>query len=185
MKPQINFSNQTNKTALRAGSTAVPVFENQTKPKTKAEAAGALKKLRGFIGRAQLQTFGELCFGEEKQYFFDKLVEMAEVVETMPVTYQTDGQGDQAVVHLHYFTGGADWYITERDCETEQLQAFGLADLYGDGGELGYISVVELLECGAELDLHFKPQTLREIKMERETERFLTDFNSTGARCHY
>lgn len=185
MKTQINFSNQTNKTALAGqASTAVLVFENQTKPKTKAEAAGALKKLWGFIGRAQLQAFGELCFSNEKQYFFDKVVELAEVVETMPVTYQTDGQGDQAMVHLHYFTGGADWYITERDVEEQQLQAFGLADL-GYGGELGYISIVELLECGAELDLHWTPQTLAEVKRENEVESALNDFNSTSSIYHY
>lgn len=118
MKTQINFSNQTNKTALAGqASTAVLVFENQTKPKTKAEAAGALKKLWGFIGRAQ-------------------------------------------------------------------LQAFGLADL-GYGGELGYISIVELLECGAELDLHWTPQTLAEVKRENEVESALNDFNSTSSIYHY
>lgn len=186
MKTQINYSNSTNKTvgAAHTRSSSVPVYSNQTKPKTKAEAAGALKKLWGFIGRAQLQTFGELCFSEEKQYFFDKVVEMAEVVTTMPVTYETDGQGDQAMARLHYFTGGCDWYITERDCETEQLQAFGLADL-GYGSELGYISIVELLECGAELDLHWQPTTLADVKRKNEVESALTDFNSTSSIHHY
>ena len=47
--------------------------------------------------------------------------------------------------------------------EAEQHQAFGLADL-GMGAELGYISIVELLENGAELDLHFVPRTLEQIK---------------------
>lgn len=184
MNMQINFSNQTNKTALAGqASTAVPVF-SKPDPKTKLEAVGALAKLRGFIGRQQLAAIGELCRGEEKQYFFDKLVEMAEIVETMPVTYETDGRGDQAMVHLHYFTSGADWYITERDCEEQQLQAFGLADLY-DGGELGYISIVELLECGAELDLHWTPKTLAEVKRKNEVESALNDFNSTSSIYHY
>ena len=87
---------------------------------------------------------------------------LANIVKTMPVAYATDGQGNQAIVHLHYFTAGADWYITERDCETEQLQAFGKTDL-GYGGELGYISLVEILECGAELDLYWQPRKLSEI----------------------
>lgn len=131
-------------------------------PATKLQAGTALHNLRGFIGTAQLSVIGELCRGEEKQFFFDKLVELADTVQTMPVTYGTDGQGDQAVVQLHYFTQGCDWYITERDCESEQLQAFGKADL-GYGGELGYISLVEILECEAELDLHWTPKKLAEI----------------------
>jgi len=87
---------------------------------------------------------------------------MADIVEHMPKTHETDGQGLNAVAHLHYFTPGADWYITERDMEADQLQAFGLADL-GYGGELGYISIVELLECGAELDLHWTPTKMADI----------------------
>jgi hypothetical protein len=59
-------------------------------------------------------------------------------------------------VWLHYFTHGGDYWITERDMASEQLQAFGLADI-GYGPELGYISIVELLENGAELDLHYSP----------------------------
>ena len=103
-----------------------------------------------------------LCQGEENQFFFDKLVELAGIIETMPVTYETDGQGDQAIVYLHYFKAGFDFYITERDCENEQLQAFGKADL-GYGAELGYISIVETLRAGAELDLHWQPKKLGEI----------------------
>lgn len=132
------------------------------RPATKMDAVKAINTLRGFIGSAQLNTIGDLCRSEEKQFFFDKLVELANVIEHMPTTYQTDGQGDQAVVQLHYFTAGCDWYITERDCEQAQLQAFGLANL-GHGGELGYISIVELLACGAELDLHWSDKKLAEI----------------------
>ena len=31
---------------------------------------------------------------------------------------------NKAVVYLYYFKGSADWYITEKDMEDEQLQAF-------------------------------------------------------------
>jgi hypothetical protein len=85
----------------------------------------------------------------------------------MPVTYATDGQGDDATVHLHYFTGGCDWYITEKDAGTPdepgQRQAFGLANL-GYGGELGYISIAELIANGAELDLYWRAVPLRTVK---------------------
>jgi hypothetical protein len=33
----------------------------------------------------------------------------------MPQTGETDGQGDKAVAHLHYFMGQFDFWITERD----------------------------------------------------------------------
>ena len=133
-------------------------------PATKLQAATALHQMKGFMGRSQLATLDAGVWSEERQYFYDKLVEMANLITTMPVTYQTDGQGMDAIVQLHYFTAGADWYITERDCEDEQLQAFGKADIFGDGGELGYISIVELLEVGAELDLHWTQKTLAQIK---------------------
>src|SRR5450759_486049 len=137
-------------------------MNSSTLPATNLQAGVALYKLSSFISTTQLQALSALCHGEEKQFFYDKLVELANIIENMPVTYATDGQGDQAIVHLHYFTAGADWYITERDCETEQLQAFGKADL-GYGGELGYISLVEILKCGAELDLYWQPRKLSEI----------------------
>ena len=133
---------------------------------TKSDAIEAVNTLKHFVGKAQLQAIGHGCQSEEKQFFFDKLVEMANVVSTMPETYEQDGMGDQAVVHLHYFHGDMDWYITERDCDPEgegQIQAFGMADL-GYGGELGYISIQELIMNNIELDLYFTPTTLAEIK---------------------
>jgi len=133
-----------------------------TLPATKLQAATALQQMRGFIGKSQLAAIDAGVWSEERQFFYDKLVEMAEIITKMPVTYETDGQGLDAIVKLHYFTGGADWYITERDMEEAQLQAFGKADL-GYGGELGYISIVEILECGAELDLHWTQKPLSEL----------------------
>ena len=130
------------------------------------DATLAANTLRPFISKNQLSVIGSLCRGEEGQFFKDKLVEMAEIVSTMPVTYGQDGLGDQAVIHLHYFTGSQDWYITERDTSEEQHQAFGLAD-FGDGGELGYISIAELIKHGVELDLYWKPRTLSEVRQRK------------------
>ena len=137
---------------------------------TKMQAVDALKTLRGFIGSGQLQAIGDACRGEEKQFFFDKMVALSDLVSTMPQTYQQDGLGDQAIVSLHYFRGSMDWYITERDSDPDgegQIQAFGLAD-FGDGGKLGYISIVELISAGVELDLYFTPQTLGAVKSKYE-----------------
>ena len=134
---------------------------------TKMDAALALTRLRGFIGPAQLRAFDDGRFSEERQYFFDTAVRLAGIIDTMPKTYEQDGLGDQAIASLHYFLGGCDWYITEKDAEAPdslgQHQAFGWADL-GGGGELGYISLVELLANGAELDFHFRPCTIAALK---------------------
>jgi len=156
-----------NPTAPIAGSVTTP---NPATKLTKLDAANALVTLHGFIGRSQLSAIGHACYGEEQQFFFHKLVALAGIVTSMPRTYQTNGQGDEAVVYLHYFgAGNCDWYITEADSNEDgegQHQAFGLADL-GYGGELGYISIAELIQLNMELDLYFKPCTLAELKSQR------------------
>jgi len=129
---------------------------------TKAAATEALKVLQKFVSREQLAAIADAMRSEEKQFFFDKVVELTKTIEAMPKTYETDGQGLDAVVHLHYFKGGCDWYITERDELECQHQAFGLADM-GDP-ELGYISIVELLANSAEVDLYWTPVPLKDIK---------------------
>ena len=131
-------------------------------------ARKALRELDQFIGPAQRATVLTCFRGEEQEWFFDKIIELHQRITTMPKTYEQDGKGDNATVYLHYFAGGqANAYITERDMEPEQHQAFGLADLFGDGGELGYLSLVEWLANGAELDFHFTPCTLGELRQKR------------------
>lgn len=134
--------------------------ETQIKPRQ------AIEPLREFLPPFQREIILECCEGEEGEWFISKITELNNTVATMPATYQTDGQGMQAIAHLHYFAPGCDWYITEKDMGSEeepgQHQAFGLADL-GCGGELGYISISEITSVGAELDLHWTPKTLEEI----------------------
>ena len=144
----------------------------QKQTASRAAAAAAMLYLRDFIGKSQLACVASAMRGEERQYFYDKMCELAALIKAMPHTYQQDGMGENAIVSLHYFTGGCDWFITEKDkgCVESpgQHQAFGWADL-GDRqcAELGYISIVELLACGAELDFHFKPKTLAQAKQEK------------------
>ena len=135
------------------------------------EVLPAIRLLHGFIGKSQMNALGHAMRGEERQFFYRKMLDLAAQIKAMPKTYDTDGQGMDAVAHLHYFGGGADWWITEKDSDPDgrgQIQAFGLADLFRDGGELGYISIVELIGCGVELDLYWTPKTLGEIRKGRE-----------------
>ncbi len=148
-------------------------------PTPMSQVITAARSLARFISPSELETIGNACRGEEREFFKAKLVELSELVGSMPCTYQTDGQGDQAVAYLHYFTPDADFYITERDQEEEQLQAFGLACIWEQ--ELGYISIQELIECGAELDLYWIPKTLGQVKAER----LMQDVNYTGHPMHY
>lgn len=122
--------------------------------------------LLSFIGNVQCCALREGLAGEEHNFFVEKIQEYQDRVQTMPKTYEQDGKGDQSTVYLHYFLGGADWYITERDMEDAQLQAFGLAD-WGYGPEWGYISIVEILANHGELDLFWTPKTVKQMQEER------------------
>ena len=146
------------------------------KPLIKITYSQASKKLGKFIGSNQLHAMVKGCNGEEGEYFIAKLEEYEQRINTMPHTYQQDGLGDNAIAYLHYFTGGCDWYITEKDVgdpsDTDtgtQYQAFGLANL-GYGGELGYISINDLVEDQVDFDLHFKPTTIGALKNKRSKE---------------
>jgi N12 class adenine-specific DNA methylase len=109
--------------------------------------------------------------GPDAAFFDAKVRELASVVANLPKTYETDGQGMEATAYLHYFTGSADWFVTELDADPDrsgQVQAFGLADLGMGFPELGYFSLPELLAAGAELDYHFTPKSLQKLQAERE-----------------
>lgn len=120
-----------------------------------------------FIPKVQMKAINNALRGEEKSFFQQALNELNKVVTDMPETYEQDGKGDDAVAYLHYYAGGADWYITEKDMNPEQHQAFGLCCLEYD--ELGYVSIEELRNITqVEIDLHWTPKTLGEIKAERK-----------------
>jgi len=134
-------------------------------------------KLEHYIGREQLRTIRMNCRGEEGEYFRHMLWDLKDTIAAMPQTYQTDGTGDTRTCHLHYFTGGCDWWIVERDAGSpddeepgRQDQAYGYTCLNGDteNAEEGYISLPELFRAGAELDLYWKPVTLGDIKAKLE-----------------
>ena len=121
--------------------------------------------LAHFVSAQQLQAIRALAKGEEAAFFANALTELQQTIDTMPLVYEQDGKGDETVAFLHYFKGGFDWYITERDFTDEQYQAFGLVS--GQCLELGYVSIIELMSVGAEIDLHWTPKTLGEIKANR------------------
>ena len=128
------------------------------------------KLITHFIGKPQLNFMMELHMDAEEgdNTILDHLAAVTETISTMPKTYETDGQGDKALVFLHYFNSSSDWWITERDCEEDQLQAFGFVCLNGDRemAELGYIDIEELGRAGVELDLYWQVKPLSDVKRE-------------------
>ena len=122
----------------------------------------ALQELAPFVTRGQWHTLWRGCQrGEEQAHFRQLVQDWAARIAAMPKTYETDGQGLKAVAHLPYFTPAFDFYITEKDRSGGTRQAFGLACAHER--EIGYISIRELVEAGAELDLYWTPQTLAAI----------------------
>jgi hypothetical protein len=157
--------------AARVKKAAVVVTNPPPTPATQQDVLAVIEKVKPFLSLSQLSIMGDATRGDDGQYFKDKFVELAGVIDTMPKSYETDGMGNKAGVHLHYFKGDSHWYITEKDSDEDgkgQVQAYGYAVLNGDMqfAESGYISIAELLQYGTELDLHWTPRPLAQVKDE-------------------
>ena len=125
--------------------------------------------MKHFMPRGQILALALMLKGEEKVGAAELILRNAEVIKTMPKTYEQDGKGMDAVVYLHYFRGSVDSWITEKDMgdgtDELQLQAFGMTTLTGskENAEMGYISIEELIENHVELDLYWEPKTIKEV----------------------
>ena len=103
----------------------------------------ALATLRTLTTPEQFAVITAATRGEEGDRFTESIDRIHATWQAMPKTNETDAQGRAAVAQLHYFIGGCDWWIVEKDADPDhagQVQAFGIADL-GMGAELGYISI--------------------------------------------
>ena len=126
-----------------------------------------LTEITRFLPRGELLAVRYGLTTEEHAFFIDKVAELATTLKTMPKSFDTEDMGDEAIVHLHYFKAGSDWYITELDSMGDgRVQAFGYAVLNGDvqNAELGYINIEALVVHGAELDLYWSKRTLDLVK---------------------
>jgi hypothetical protein len=91
-----------------------------------------------------------------------------------PALYANEDVEDPIVtVKLFDPTGSATWYLTEfSEVAPDGVPnlAFGLCDLFQDGGELGYVSIEELatvkgrLGIGIEIDVHWEPKPLSQVR---------------------
>jgi hypothetical protein len=89
------------------------------------------------------------------------------IAESVPAIGETENKKD-AKIALHYFFGGIDFYVLEFDGNDT---FFGYMILNGDywNSEYGYQSRSELFTVLPllNLDYHFKPVTVAEIKADR------------------
>lgn len=131
----------------------------------KDSAKANLEAVAKFLPIQQRQYITQ-CLRMGTPSFLEAVLEnLAKVIGAMPVTYEQNGKGDDAIAHLHYFAPNADWYITEKDMEDDTPQAYGLVRLGDNYPESGYISIDELCQIkGVELDLWFTATNLKTIK---------------------
>jgi hypothetical protein len=136
----------------------------------KVSAENAFSYLRPYLFVGQLAALQQYSEGEESEYFRGVVVELAARIGSIPAMNEGPEVTNDSPAMLHYFYQGSDWYIFELEhvAEDDVVLGFGWAILGGDyqNAELGCISVSELLACGVELDLHFAPKTLGQVRLE-------------------
>ena len=88
--------------------------------------------------------------------------------KALPALYSTDGQGDDAIVHVKLFTPDSSWTWLATEFDPESRLFFGWADNGQGGGELGNFSLDELegvhgpMGLSVERDRYFRPKSLGE-----------------------
>ncbi len=146
--------------------------EKQDKADTDADVDAEFSNLpsaiaytQKFMGKNQRMVLKECLKGEEKEYFEKFYIELAGKIRDMPKTYEQN-EVDDPIAHLHYFQGGSDWFVFEKDIEGGVDQVFGYACLNGDtqNAELGYFSISEIVSYNVELDFNFTPIPLSQCK---------------------
>ena len=141
---------------------------------TRTEAVSSLSSSTGFfrhwISYSQRSALIYGLMGEESNFFVELLTTLKARIESMPQTYETEATDcKDKVIYLHYFGGSIDAWIAEKDIgdgteDLRQLQAFGLQSFSGlPEAEWGYVSIQELIDHGIELDLYWKPKTVKEL----------------------
>lgn len=90
--------------------------------------------------------------------------------DALPKLRAQDGKGDEATAYVKFFHPWSRYtlYVTEFDGD-DQLYGWCVSPLGADCDEWGYsslreIAAVEVMGCGVERDMHFRPATVRECK---------------------
>lgn len=126
--------------------------------------------LRGFIGPRQSACLRILLGGAEGDRFRDKLAEISERIRRMPAVHES---GRSQMAHLRYQLNNYECLLVEKDIAFPdedpadyQAQAYGFCRFHPHRGELGYVSLPEILAGGALLDLRFTPMPVDEVVVD-------------------
>jgi len=90
-------------------------------------------------------------------------------VESTPKLYETEEQGDKAIVQEHYFIPGTgiDWYVIEYDAESDICYCW--SEVIPPHGEYGYTYMKEMEDLDLEVPLVSSSETLMlKVKVERD-----------------
>lgn len=94
-----------------------------------------------------------------------------ENLKALPKLYAQEKITDPTVYIKFFNPSGSDtWYILEGEQDGDDFRMFGLCDLFGDGGELGYVSLNELKSVRTayglriERDRYFEPCPLSQVR---------------------
>ena len=86
---------------------------------TPPEKPHELDILKMLTSPEQYEVITDAMLGEEGDHFIEIIDRIHATWQAMPKTYETDGQGRAALAHLHYFIGGCDWWIVEKDADPD------------------------------------------------------------------
>jgi hypothetical protein len=123
------------------------------------ELVELLQDLHQFADPMSLFSDGaELRYPNAKE----KVMRMVENINFLPSAQIV---GSDSIAYLHYSLGDVHFYISGRDKEEVQRMAFGCICLPGRVPQLDYISIVDIVRCGAHLDFDWKPVPMDQVNM--------------------
>lgn len=124
--------------------------------------------LAPFLSDAQERAI-ENAIRNGNRTFMERVVSLANTLETMPDIHWLDASVYSATAFFHYSSNEGDWYITGLSANGDADQAWGYIVLrdFESCGECGYISIRDLIQGGAFLDYWFIPCTLAELNEEK------------------
>ncbi len=123
--------------------------------------------LATYMGHPQWVVLQSLMDGSEESGFFKEIAaHLRRSVEAMPAAGGQRLDEEAPMVYLHYFLGASDVWVLEKaeGGGVEQVFAFSLLNGDHQMAELGSVDLSELLPVGFELDFHFEPKPLSEVR---------------------
>lgn len=154
--------------------------EEKSPPKKRKKSASEeldeLKKLREEAERIipveQRKTVKTWSYDVQLQTYST----IRKMMEGIPKLYAQDGLGMKSIVHLHYFFGGSDWFITEYDPKDDLFFGFVVLNTDIEMAEFGTISITEILNTPPiELDFYWKKITLNQALVNAGYEDYVRD----------